>query len=72
MIPKPCRDLLDTTLEMARTMPYDDLAKANLDRAQGMLNYALARGDLLPAHHATELVTIDLIRAQRKNRKGEV
>ena len=72
MMPKACRDLLETTMDMARNTPYEELVKANLDRAQGMLNYALACGDLMPAHHATELVTIDLIRAQRKNQKGEV
>lgn len=67
MIPQQCRDLLETTYDMARNTPYEELVKANLDRAMGMLNYALLRGDITPMVHATELVTIDVIRKQRNN-----
>lgn len=67
MIHKQCRDLIELSLDMARKTEYPEIAKSNLDRVAGMLNYALSCGHISPIEHASELITIDLIRTQREN-----
>lgn len=72
MIPQACRDLIEVSLDMARKTAYPEIAKANLDRVTGMLNYALSCGHITPIIHVSELVTIDLVRTQRANKLNEV
>lgn len=67
MIPQPCMDLIELSLDMARKTEHNELAKANLDRVVGALNYALGCGHIRAQEHANWLVQIDLVRAQRAN-----
>lgn len=65
MIPKECRDLLSLCLDMAAKTESEAMAKQNIDRAIGMLNYALTRGDISPVQHANEMAWVDLVKATR-------
>ena len=66
MIPKPCRDLLALCLDVANKTESDALAHQNIERATGMVNYALTRGDITPLEHANEMAWIELARATRR------
>lgn len=65
MIPKACRDLLALCLETARKTESDALAYVNIERATGMVNYALTRGDITAVEHGNEMAWIELARATR-------
>lgn len=67
MIPNACRDLLALCLDVANTTESDALAQVQIERAAGMVNYALLRGDLTSIEHATEMKWIDLARAVRRD-----
>lgn len=72
MIPESGRSMIEIHLNIARTTTLDDFAEESLETAAAMFSYACAVGHISPGQYTTELVTIDLIRAQRKNQKGEV
>lgn len=65
MIPKACRELLDLCLDVANKTESESLAQQHIERATGMLNYALTRGDLTVLEHATEMAWVDLARVVR-------
>jgi hypothetical protein len=65
MIPKACSELLDLCLDVANKTENEQLAQVHIERATGMLNYALTRGDLTPLQHASEMAWVDLARAVR-------
>lgn len=67
MIPQPCRDLLALCLDVANKSESDVLACKHIDRAIGMLNYALTRGDITPIQHANEMRWVDLVQATRRD-----
>ncbi|MCY1460270.1 hypothetical protein D9M71_778180 [compost metagenome] len=67
MIPESGRSMIEIHLNIARTTTLDDYAEDSLKYAEGMFSYACAVGHLSPAQYHTELVTTQLIRAQRKN-----
>lgn len=67
MIPQPCRDLLALCLDIANKTESDVLAHQNIERATGMLNYALTRGDITPIQHANEMRWIELVQATRRD-----
>lgn len=67
MIPKACRDLLALCLDVANKTECDALAYRQIERATGMLNYALTRGDITPIEHANEMAWVELARATRAN-----
>jgi len=66
MIPKACRELLDLCLDVANKTENEQLAQVHIERATGMLNYALTRGDLTPLEHSAEMAWVDLARAVRR------
>jgi len=72
MIPESGRSMIEIHLNIARTTPLDDYAEESLKSACAMFSFACAVGFISPGQYMTELVTIELIRAQRKNQKGEV
>ena len=63
MIPKACRDLLDLCKQQAAMTESGVMAQKNINRAIGMLDYALLNRDLTPQEHANELLWIELIKA---------
>ena len=65
MIPKTCRDLLALCLETANKTESDALAYTQIERATGMINYALTRGDITAVEHGNEMAWIELARATR-------
>lgn len=68
MIPKEARDLINLHLEQARKSELDDFAERMLHAVESMFAFALAANMLKPREHANEIIMIDLVRAQRKNR----
>lgn len=68
MIPKEGRTLIELHMGIARSTPHDGNAEDHLDTVGAMLGYALAVNHLSPAEYSNEIVLIELIRAQRKNR----
>lgn len=68
MIPESGRTLIELHMGIARSTPYDANAEDHLDQAGAMLGYALAVNHLSPVEYSNELVLIELVRAQRKNR----
>lgn len=68
MIPKTARDLINDHLEQARKTERDDFSERMLHAAESMLAFALAADMLKPREHANEIVMVNLIRAQRRNR----
>lgn len=65
MIPKACRELLDLCLDVANKTENEQLAQVHIERATGMLNYALTRGDITVLKHASEMAWVDVARAVR-------
>lgn len=65
MIPKECRDLLQLCLEVANKTESAELARDNIERATGMINYALTRGDISPVEHGNEMAWVNLVKATR-------
>lgn len=70
MIPQSCRDLLALCLDVANKTESDALAHVQIERAIGMINYALTRGDITPIEHGNEMAWIDLARATRRDPTG--
>lgn len=66
-MPQSCRDLLALCLDVANKTESDALAQVQIERAVGMINYALSRGDITPVEHGNELAWIDLARATRRD-----
>lgn len=67
MIPKECRDLLQLCLEVASNTDSEDLARMNIERATGMINYALTRGDITSVEHGNEMAWVYVVKATREN-----
>jgi hypothetical protein len=63
MIPTACRDLLDLCKHQAATSESTVLAQRNIERATGMLNYALLCKHLTTQEHANEMAWLELIKA---------
>ena len=70
MIPKACRDLLSLCLDVANKTESDALAYVNIERATGMINYALTRGDITPVEHGNEMRWVELVQATRRDLSG--
>jgi hypothetical protein len=68
MIPKAARDLIDLHKDQASKAETSEFAERMLHAAEAMLGYALAANHIKPSEHATEIVLISLIRAQRQTR----
>ncbi len=66
MIPKNGRELIDLNLMLARKAEIDEYAERYLHAAESMLAFALSCGMISTQGHASEIVGISLIRAQRK------
>lgn len=66
MIPKQARDLIDLNLNLARTTEFETQAERYLHAAESMFSFAMAAGMISIQSHASEMVGISLIRAQRK------
>lgn len=70
MIPHEGRTLIELHMGIARSTEHDGNAEEHLNTVCAMLGYALAVNHLSPAEYSNELVLIELIRAQRKNRSA--
>jgi hypothetical protein len=64
-MPEDGRKMYDTYLTCAREDESDQYAHDNLERAIGVLGYALSVDDLTAGEHDHEWTMIKLIRAQR-------
>lgn len=70
MIPRAGEELLNLHTTQARKTERDDFAELQLKQAEAILGYALVCGHITPVQHGSRIVELDLIRAQRANRKG--
>lgn len=68
MIPESGRALINLHMKNADQTESDLYAEECLAAASAMLGYACACNHLSPADYSNELVLINLVRAQRKNR----
>jgi hypothetical protein len=68
MIPENGRTILNLQLKNARDTESDAYAEECLVAASAILGYACAVNHLTPAEYSNELVMVQLVRAQRKNR----
>ena len=66
MIPKEARDLIELNLDLAKKTEIDSLSERYLHAAESMFSFAMAAGMISIQNHASEMVGISLIRAQRK------
>jgi len=72
MIPTSGQSIIDLHLNIARTCDGEAYAEESLKTAEAMFSYACAVSHISPAEYSNQLVMTALIRAQRKNQKGEL
>ena len=68
MIPEGARSLITLHLNNARQTESDSYAEEALATVTGMLGYALAVNHITASEYSNELVMVQLVRAQRKNK----
>lgn len=68
MIPENGRTILNLHLNNARHTDSSEYAEECLVAASAILSYACAVNHLTPVEYSNELVMVQLVRAQRKNR----
>lgn len=66
MMHAEARRLFELYLANARTTPSELFAEENLNKALGLLGYAVVAGDISPAEHSASWELVRLIRFERK------
>lgn len=69
MMPRAGEDLLNLYMQNARETERDDFAELQLQKADAVLAYALACDHIGGVEYGNRLTLLNLIRAQRENRK---